>query len=83
MEGDDNWDIQSVLVVANLVDGSSTTLLNVPLAGSPNDYNCVARLKGQPNASAVTFALNGSGAHTYANGKELGESTTCKNNGDQ
>jgi hypothetical protein len=82
-EGDDNWDIQSVLVIANLIDGSSTTLLNIPSAGSPNDDNCIARLKGQPNASAVTFALNGSGTHIYANGKELGESTTCKNNGDQ
>ncbi len=83
-EEDDNWDIQAVHVVANLRIGTSTVLLDIPAAsGSPNSDNCIARLKGQPNATAVTFTLDGLASHTYANGNELGLTTTCKNNGDQ
>jgi hypothetical protein len=77
-EGDDNWDIQSVLVTANRRNAPSSTLLNISNSG-----DCLARLKASPNASTVTFTIDGTNGHVYANGKsnEIGQVTTCSNNG--
>jgi hypothetical protein len=78
-EGDDNWDIQSALVVGTRRNGTTQTLLNLSSSG-----DCVARLKAAPNATTVTFTLDGTNGHVYANGKagEIGQVTTCTNNGD-
>jgi hypothetical protein len=83
-ETDDNWDIQSVIVQGIVPNISSTTLLNIPAAaGGLTSSNCLARLKGSPNATTVTFSLNGANFHVYQNGtsSEVGETTTCTNNG--
>jgi hypothetical protein len=82
----DNWDLQSINVVA--IDSTGVlppiTLLNL---SEPNTgtNNCIARLKGAANgnATAVTFGDLGTASptHVYANGKFAGETTTCVNNG--
>jgi hypothetical protein len=83
-ETDDNWDSQSVLVQGLDPKYGSTTLLQIPgPAGGANASNCLARLKGSPNATAVTFTVDGSGIHLYKDGtsSEVGQVTTCRNNG--
>ena len=83
---DDNWDIQSIVVAATTSGGSTTTLFSLSVPFNPSDKdNCIARLKGSPNATTVNFTLDGTNGHTYADGTsaERGVTTTCKNNGDQ
>jgi hypothetical protein len=57
-ETDDNWDIQGITITGTDSGGNSTVLLNmsVPLNGN----NCIARLKGSPNPSSVTYNLSAS-----------------------
>ena len=53
--GPDNWDIQGVTVTGFDSQGSLSLLqISVPLNGD----NCMARLKGSPNPSSVTYALS-------------------------
>jgi len=61
-EGDDNWDIQGITITGTDSNGNSTVLLNmsVPLNGN----NCIARLKGSPNPSSVTYNLSAGGPAT-------------------
>ncbi|MGB7151167.1 MAG: hypothetical protein WBD45_18555 [Terriglobales bacterium] len=86
-EGCDNWDIEGVSVTVFNSQGSTpprTNLLTIGnLSGGSSD-DCLARLKSpqNSNATAVTFGLDGSDSHVYANGKEAGTITGCKNNGD-
>ena len=86
-EGCDNWDIEGVSVTVFNSQGSTpprTNLLTIGnLTGGSSD-DCLARLKSpqNSNATAVTFGLDGSDSHVYANGKEAGTITGCKNNGD-
>jgi hypothetical protein len=75
-EGDDNWDIQSVVVVANTAGNGPQTVLSIP-SGS----DCLARLKAAPNSATVTFSLDGSNTHVYLGGNANGQVTTCSNNG--
>jgi len=81
-ETDDNWDIQGITVTLTDTNGNSTTALN--MSNPQNGDNCIARLKGSPNATTVVFTLDGTNGHTYVDGKasEAGQTTTCKNNGD-
>lgn len=79
-ETDDNWDIQGITVTLTDSTGATTTVLNT--SNPKNGNNCIARLKGSPNATTVAFGLNGSGSHVYVDGKEAGQTTTCSNNGD-
>jgi len=55
-ETDDNWDIQGIIIAATDSSGNSVILLSmaVPLNGN----NCIARLKGAPNPSSVTYNLS-------------------------
>jgi hypothetical protein len=80
-ETDDNWNIQGIQVVGNLRGGGTTPLLNI--APSGDSSACVARLKGTPNATTVSFTLDGTNGHTYVDGtsSEMGEVTSCSNNG--
>lgn len=58
-EGDDNWDIQGMTVTMTESNGKTTKVLemsNPP--NSNNSNNCMARLKGAPNHSAVTYNLS-------------------------
>jgi hypothetical protein len=60
-EGDDNWDIQNITVTGKDSSGNSTVLLNMANArDSNNQNNCMARLKGSPNPSSVTYVLSAS-----------------------
>jgi hypothetical protein len=61
-ETDDNWDIQGITITGTDSGGNSTVLLNmsVPLNGN----NCIARLKGAPNPSSVTYNLSASAPAT-------------------
>jgi hypothetical protein len=54
--GPDNWDIQGITVTGFDSQGPPLNLLqiSVPLNGD----NCIARLKGSPNPSSVTYALS-------------------------
>jgi len=79
-EGDDNWDIQGINVT--LIDSSGAAHTVINLSNPNNGNNCIARLKGSPNATSVAFGLNGSNSHVYVDGKEAGQTTTCSNNGD-
>jgi hypothetical protein len=82
----DNWDLQSISVVA--IDSTGKlpplTLLNLSEPDTGTN-NCIARLKapGNGNATAVIFGNLGTASptHEYANGKFKGESTTSVNNG--
>jgi hypothetical protein len=59
VETDDNWDIQSISVTGKDTNGVSTLLLslsNSPVSGD----NCMARLRGAPNPSSVTYNLSAS-----------------------
>jgi hypothetical protein len=82
----DNWDLQSINVVAIDSTGSlpPITLVNLSEPDTGTN-NCIARLKGANggNATAVTFGNLGTATptHVYANGTFKGESTTCINNG--
>jgi hemoglobin len=84
-ENDDNWDIQAITVTGTTRGGSVITLLTLAGPLPPNSGNCTARLKAAPNASTVSFTLDGTGGHTYfdGSGAERGATTTCTNNGDQ
>lgn len=81
----DNWDLQGLIVT--LTDSTNINppktlinVLNTPHAGD----NCIARLKGPPNARKVRFMLDGTNTSIYLDGtsSEQGQRTTCKNNGD-
>jgi hypothetical protein len=53
--GPDNWDIQGITVTGFDSQGALNLLqMSVPLNGD----NCMARLKGSPNPSSVTYALS-------------------------
>jgi hypothetical protein len=84
--GCDNWDLQSINVVAIDSTGSlpPITLVNLSEPDTGTN-NCIARLKGANggNATAVKFGDLGTASptHVYANGTFAGESTTCINNG--
>lgn len=83
-EGCDNWDLQGITV--SVFDSHSpqphptTILLN--MSNPQNADNCIARLKAPPNATTVRFSLDNANPPAYANGKESGTITGCKNNGD-
>ena len=83
-ETDDNWDIQAITITGTTRGGSTSTLFTQTNPMPSNSDNCIARLKGSPNATTVRFPLNGVGVPTYVDGKpgERGVPTTCKNNGD-
>lgn len=85
LETDDNWDIQAITITGTTRGGSTSTLFTQTNPMPPNDNNCIARLKGSPNATTVRIPLNGVGVPTYVDGKpgEAGVATSCKNNGDQ
>jgi hypothetical protein len=78
-ESDDNWDIQGVAVTLIDSAGAAHTVINT--SNPQNGDNCIARLKGSPNATTVAFGLNGTNSHVYVDGNEHGETTTCSNNG--
>jgi hypothetical protein len=79
-ETDDNWDIQGGTVTLIDSAGAAHTVIN--MSNPDNGNNCIARLKGSPNATTVSFGLNGTNTHVYVDGKEAHETTTCSNNGD-
>lgn len=56
-ESDDNWDIQAITIT--MTDSTSTTTTVLNMANTPNGDNCMARLKGSPNPSSVTYNLSG------------------------
>lgn len=58
-ETDDNWDIQAISVTGKDSHGVSTLLLNLSNGGMNGD-NCMARLRGSPNPSSVTYTLSAS-----------------------
>lgn len=84
VETDDNWNIQAITITGTTRGGATTTLFSQTNPMPPNSNNCIARLKGSPNATTVTIPLNGVGVPTYADGKlaEKNAATACKNNGD-
>lgn len=55
-EGDDNWDIQSISATGVDSMGNSSLLLSMSNPGGGN--SCMARLKGSPNPSSVTYNLS-------------------------
>jgi hemoglobin len=83
-ETDDNWDIQAITITGTTRGGTTSTLFTQTEPMPSNSNNCIARLKGSPNATIVRFLLNGAGGPTYVDGKpaERGEPTSCTNNGD-
>ncbi len=61
LETDDNWDIQGITVTGVDSQGNSTVVLNLSNPQvSGNSNNCIARLKGPPNPSSVTYNLSAS-----------------------
>ena len=80
-EGNDNWNIQGIKVVVSDSNGvlPTATLLNMSNPGTGS--NCLARLKGSPDATTVQFSLNGSAAPVYVDGNVAGETASCLNNG--
>jgi hypothetical protein len=80
-----NWDLQAIKVTFRDSAGKFPAI-NRPFGDMGtkdwNDKNCMARLKAPPNSTAVLFSLDGSGTHTYVDGKSAGWVTTCKDNGD-
>jgi hypothetical protein len=59
LENDDNWDIQGIQVTASTPHEGSALLLDMTNArNSNNENNCMARLKGAPNPSSVTYNLS-------------------------
>lgn len=74
-----DWNIQGIQVIGTERGGGTQDLLDVlPVSA---DSDCVARLKGFPNASTVSFTLDGTDGHTYTDGNEAGETSSCSNNG--
>jgi hypothetical protein len=60
-QGDDNWDIQGIRVGGISAQNSQTLLLDMANPNNSNDQNnCLARLKGAPNPSTVTYNLSAS-----------------------
>lgn len=60
-ESDDNWDIQGIFVTG--FDSSNNAFLLLSLSNprdSHNNDNCLARLRGSPNPSSVTYNLSSS-----------------------
>jgi hypothetical protein len=57
-ETDDNWDIQGITLTGIDSKGNATLLLN--MSNPPKGDNCMARLKGSPNPSSVTYNLSAS-----------------------
>jgi hypothetical protein len=82
-ESADNWDIQAITVTGTTRGGNTMTLFTQTNSMPPNSSNCIARLKGAPNATTVRIPLNNEGVPTYVNGKtgEAGVATACGNNG--
>jgi hypothetical protein len=71
-ESDDNWDIQGITVTGFDSQGNATLLLNMSNPrNSNNNDNCMARLKGAPNPSSVTYTLSS----TNPTGSNLGNPT--------
>lgn len=62
-EGDDNWDIQGITVTGFDSSNNPTVLLNMS-NGAISGNNCMARLKGSPNPSSVTYNLSASSPST-------------------
>lgn len=86
-QGCDNWDIEGIRVTVFNSNGGAparTVLATIGNMTSGSSDDCMARLKSphNNNATAVTFGLDGSGSHVYADGKVAGTTTACKNNGD-
>jgi hypothetical protein len=86
-QGCDNWDVEGIQVtVFNSKGGppARTVLATIGNMTGGSSDDCLARLKAPKNnnATAATFGLDGTGSHVYANGKETGTTTGCKNNGD-
>jgi hypothetical protein len=61
-EGDDNWDIQGITISGTDSNGNSTMLLSMSVPQNGN--NCIARLRGSPNPSSVTYNLSASSPST-------------------
>ena len=80
----DNWDIQGITITAIDSTGTLPPTSLIGMLNPNNGDNCIARLKGAPNATIVRFGLNGTNTHIYVNGtaSETGQTTNCKNNGD-
>jgi len=80
-ETPDNWNIQGIKVV--VWDSNNAfpphTLLQISNPGTGS--NCLARLKGPPDATTVRFSLNGSADPVYVDGNAAGVTATCLNNG--
>lgn len=79
----DNWDIEGISVTVFNSKGPMpprTTLINIGNLSTGSSDDCLARLKTPPNATSVTFGMDGS--HVYSNGNESQTTTGCKNNGD-
>lgn len=55
-EGDDNWDLQGIIITMTDTTGATSTVLN--MSNPQNGDNCMARLKGSPNPSSVTYNLS-------------------------
>jgi hypothetical protein len=60
-QGDDNWDIQGISVAGITAQNFQTLLLDMANPKiSSNQNNCLARLKGPPSPSTVTYNLSAS-----------------------
>jgi hypothetical protein len=60
-QADDNWDIQGIHVTGITAQNKATPLLEISNPrNSNNQNNCMARLKGAPNPSSVTYHLSAS-----------------------
>jgi hypothetical protein len=57
-ETDDNWDIQGITVTG--IDSLSKPTLLLDISNKPSGDNCIARLKGPPNPSSVSYVLSAS-----------------------
>jgi Protein of unknown function (DUF3443) len=83
----DNWNLQGITVAIQksaTLRGSKQSLVLLDIPASPNNNNCIARLKVSPNATQVKFNLNGSattGQYVDGTTQEKGEVATCQNNG--
>jgi hypothetical protein len=80
----DNWDIQAISVKLTDSTSNSAPMTVLDMWNPHQGDNCIARLKASPNATTVRFSLDGTNSHVYVDGTsaEQGQTTTCKNNGD-
>jgi hypothetical protein len=83
----DNWNLQGIGVAISksaTLRGAKQSLVLLDIPPSPNNNNCIARLKAAPNATQVKFNLNGgatTGEYVDGTAQENGEVATCQNNG--